>query len=708
MLRVLAGLTAVAGVVFVWGSFASALPAYMPILSVIVTALMLFADGTFGQRFKAPVLLQFLVGISAVAFIMLGFMSFVSGLNLLPAWTEGYWPPPDAAIVAVIVVAINYGIGFIPVTRTIIDLVNPYFEETAPVRADLGILGRHTVQERRLAFVLFATILFLNIVQVYLTVLLSFWGSRFYTALSDKDYATFKVELLVFAVLATLWVVRGLAELYITYLFKINWRRWLTERYVGHWLSDKNHYRLSLARGLADNPDQRISEDVDKFIDNTNDWYVQFFVTSLGLYAFIRILWSLSERFSYTIGGFDLSSIPGYLVWVALALALVATLGAHFLGRPLVGLEFNKQRLEANFRYSLVRVRENTEQIALLNGEETERRQLMGTFGGVFSNTLQVAMRQTILRCFTLTYQQAMVVVPLVLLAPAYFTNPLLKYGLLQQTRGAFSDVQDAFSFFVTYYSSLAVYKAVVNRLLGFEAALVEAEDIRAKGLKVVTRVGEGRVGATDIDVSTPTGKTLLHGASFELEPRNRTLITGFSGSGKTTLFRAIAGIWPFGKGRIEVPENANVMMLPQQAYLPQGTLREVLTYPSAPDAFPQEALVEGLAAVGLEGHVESLDVIENWTNALSGGEKQRVSLVRALLRKPAWLFLDEATSAVDEATEASLYELLRERLPETTIVSIGHRSSLAALHDRRLAIVKDGAGTRLEDAPLEAFGARA
>ena len=706
MFRLLIGLTAVAALGLGAGAAFTVVPVYLPFVGLFVALLLAAADGLLSSAFRAPTLVKVLMGLSAAAFILLGLSSLVAGLNWLPDWMQDYWPPADAAIVAAVVVALNYVMILVPVTRGIVELANPYFEDTRIVDANFGFLGVHRIRERTAANILLGIILFLNIAQVYLTVLLSFWGNRFYTALQDKDYPTFKVELAFFGILATFWVLRGLAELYITFIFKINWRRWLTDKYVGGWLADKNYYRLGLQQRGTDNPDQRISEDINQFIDKTSEYYVQVFVSSLSLYAFVRILWVLSDKFAYSIGNFELTTIPGYLVWIAFALAVVATIGTHYIGRSLVPLNFNKQRLEANFRYSLVRVRENSEQIALLDGERNEQERLMSTFGGVIQNTLQIAMRQTVLRCFTLGYQQAMVVVPLAILAPAYFTNPIIKYGLMSQTRNAFGDVQDSFSLFVTLYQDLTEYKAIVNRLLGFEEALDDAEKVRAEGI-VVAAGAEAGVAAQGLSVVLPGGEPLFADISMQLRAGERTLVTGTSGSGKTTLFRTIAGIWPFGRGKVEVPAEGSVMLLPQQTYMPLGTLRAALTYPEPENAFADAEIREALALVGLSDLAGRLDATENWSNALSGGEKQRVSIIRALLRKPAWLFLDEATSAVDEQTEAELYGLLRKALPATTVVSIGHRSSLARLHDRRIDIVKDAAGARLQDAPLEAFGVR-
>jgi putative ATP-binding cassette transporter len=701
MIRILAGLSGLAALGFAVGAILGPMPAYLPIAALVLAGILVMSA-------KLPGIMRFLIGLFALSFLVLGAITAANEAGLVPEAALPYLPPPHAAIVAAILALVNYGVCFIPLLRQIIDLADPYFEAEERGELALGILGTYRLPERWIGLGMFGVIIVLNVVQVYLTVLLSYWNNRFYTALQDKDVVAFWAELLYFVVVATLWVTRYMAEYYLTQLFQIRWRRWLSERYISQWLGGKIHYRLGLQRERTDNPDQRISEDVRDFVEYTSNFYIQIFVTSLSLYAFVQILWGISARFPYNIGGFDLSAIPGYLVWIVLALATIVTFVTHLVGRPLIPLNFQKQQVEADFRYNLVRVRENSEQIALLDGEQVESRGLAQRFRAIYANTLALMVRTVKLSAFTTGYSQALIVLPLVILAPAYFTTASMKLGDMTQTTQAFGNVQEAFSFFVSYYASLAVYKSVINRLTSFDGAIARAEMHRTTGVEFDPQGSTDTLEAHDLNLRLPNGATLLEKASVAFRPGERTLVTGPSGSGKTTLFRALAGIWPFGSGRVEVPKGEDLMLLPQQAYLPLGTLRAALAYPSDERTFPDEAIRTALELVGLSPLADRLDAAENWSNALSGGEKQRIAIVRALLRKPKWLFLDEATAALDEEAEARIYRTLREALPGTTIVSIGHRSSLAELHDRRVTIETGKGGARIVDAPLEAFGATA
>jgi putative ATP-binding cassette transporter len=480
----------------------------------------------------------------------------------------------------------------------------------------------------------------------------------------------------------------------------------MTVSFIGRWMNDGVHYRLRLVGDDADNPDQRISDDVQSFVVRTRVIYISMFSSLLNLYAFIQILWGLSSSFPYMIGGFELSTIPGYLVWIALILAIVATGLTHLIGRPLVGLNFRQERVEADFRFQAARLREYGEQIALLEGEAAERAGLMGRFRHVIENWLALTQRQKKLTWFTSGYGQASVVLPYLILAPTYFATAGMKLGDLTQTAGAFSRVQDAFSFFVDFYTTLASYQAVVNRLTGFSDAMGRAEALGKEGPTLAAAARGGDIAAERLVLKLPDGRPLLTDGKVRFARGERTLITGPSGSGKTTLMRAFAGIWPFGSGKVTVPEGDSVMLVPQQPYLPLGTLRGALSYPSPEDKAVNGTLVTALKRVGLGHLIERLDAVEPWMISLSGGEKQRVALVRAMLHKPKWLFLDESTSALDEKAEADMYEALREALPETTIISIGHRGSLAALHDRRVAIERSPSGGRIVEASLEEFGA--
>jgi putative ATP-binding cassette transporter len=384
-------------------------------------------------------------------------------------------------------------------------------------------------------------------------------------------------------------------------------------------------------------------------------------------------------------------TIPGYLVWCALIYALFGTLLTHWIGKPLIALNFNKQRFEADFRFNLVRVRENSEQIALLRGEAAEQPRLLDRFGRVVENFLQIMSRTKRLTAFTRGYSQAAVVFPFILVAPAYFAQKV-QLGGVMQTASAFGSVQGALSFFITTYRTLADWRAVVARLDGFESSIATAKALAARDdLVRLTPSSDGAVDIKELTLELPDGKPLVAVDSFVVRSGERVLVTGPSGSGKSTLFRALAGIWPFGKGEIKVPANASLMMLPQRPYFPVGSLRGALAYPGAEDAFSDDVLKDTLRAAGLPALADRLDEHAHWNRMLSLGEQQRLGLMRALLHKPQYLFLDEATASLDEPSEAALYQLLQKQLPGTTVVSIGHRSTLHAFHDRTVAFEKDG-----------------
>lgn len=702
MIRLLAGLSGLATLGFGLGVYLGDAPIHLPFLALIVAGALLMSAGVPVAQTRVPLVMRFLIGLFSLGFLGFALIVWIKDAGIVSDDVAAYLPQSGAAVISAILVILNLAICYIPMFREIIDLADPYFE---PHEGPKVVLFGLRLREDTLGKVFLGFIVILNVLQVYLTVIFSYWNNRFYTALQDKNQEAFWAELLFFAIAATFWITRGLTELFVTEFFKVRWRRWMTDRYVGQWTSNKVHYRLAISGHQSDNPDQRISEDVRDFIDKGFDFYVLIFNTILTLYAFILILWGISSQFTYKIGEFDLANIPGYLVWGALIVSLVVTFGSHFLGRPLVGLYFQQQKLEADFRYALVRFRENTEQIALLEGEDVERVGLARNFQNVFGNTIDIIVRRIKLGTFNLAYSQALVVLPFIFLAPAYFSTASMKLGSLTQTSGAFGNVQDSFSFFITNYRALAEFKSMVDRLTRFDKAIRQAEEQARGGIAVAETDQVSGISSQGLSVALPTGQTLIRNAALSFSKGTSTLVTGPSGSGKTTLFRAIAGIWPFGSGRIEIPDHENLMLLPQQTYMPLGTLKAALTYPLPPTAFDQNVIEGALNAVGLGNLIPRLNATENWGTILSGGEKQRVSIIRALLRKPAWLFLDEATSALDEKSEEELYRLLAEKLPGTTVVSIGHRASLAAYHARRVAVVKDEGGGHLEDQPLASFG---
>jgi vitamin B12/bleomycin/antimicrobial peptide transport system ATP-binding/permease protein len=564
------------------------------------------------------------------------------------------------------------------------------------IRATLAIVWRIAApyfrsEDKLAGRTLLAAVIAIELSLVGIDVLLNQWNNRFYNALQDKNWDGFVREIGVFSLLATCYIGLAVYQLYLNQWLQIRWRRWLTSHYLGEWLQDANHYRMQLQGDAADNPDQRITDDVKLFVERTLDIGVGLLSAVVTLASFIIILWGLSAASPLTIFGREFT-IPGYLVWGALIYAVFGTALTQWIGSPLVNLDFQQQRYEADFRFNLVRVRENSEQIALLQGESAERQRLSERFGRVVDNWYGIMQRTKRLTAFTASYSQAAVIFPYVLVAPAYFADKIHLGGMMQ-TASAFSSVQKALSFFVTIYRSLAEWRAVVARLDGFEMAIGSAATLtkRADSIDVVSSPGGDKIELEQLLVRLPNGRPLVSADGFSIRSNERTLVTGPSGAGKSTLFRAIAGVWPFGRGSIAIPAKAKLMMLPQRPYFPVGSLKAAIVYPAEASALGADRVRNILMAVGLPQLASRLEEDAHWNRILSLGEQQRLGLARALLHAPQYLFLDEATASLDEASEARLYRLLEERLPTTTIVSIGHRSTLEAFHQRHLVLIRDG-----------------
>lgn len=524
---------------------------------------------------------------------------------------------------------------------------------------------------------LLAVIVAMNLTLVGVSVMLNQWNARFYDALQNKDQAAFLHEIMIFCGLAALYIVIAVYQVYLTQMLQIRWRRWMTEHYLTDWLSARAYYRLELAKGGADNPDQRIADDLRLFVADSLSLSLGLLREVVTLFSFLGILWSLSGALSIPGLGWE---IPGYLVWAALLYAILGTWLTHKIGRPLIKLNFDQQRFEADFRFGLVRLRENAEGIALYRGEKGESAELHDRFGRLITNWWGIMSRQKKLSFFTVGYSQIANVFPFVVAAPRYFAGDI-QLGGLMQTASAFGSVQGALSWIIDVYSRLAEWTATINRLTGLQAAIAQ----KPEGGLSFQPGPPGELSAHALRLALPDGRLLVDGADLAVRKGERVLVSGPSGSGKSTLFRALAGIWPYGAGHVVQPAEESVLYLPQRPYLPLGDLRRVVSYPSPADAFDDAALREALAAVDLAELGDHLDQVDQWARRLSPGEQQRLAFARVLLQKPDWLFLDEATAALDPEREASLYQMIQAALPGVTIVSIGHRAELGALHTRKL-----------------------
>lgn len=541
-------------------------------------------------------------------------------------------------------------------------------------------------EEKGRARLLLAAIVVLTLALVYMSVQFNTWYNDFYNALQDKNRPGFDHQLKKFCWLATIYILLRVYSVYLNQMLQIRWRKWMTDKYLGDWLTDTAYYRMQLVGNATDNPDQRIADDIRGFVDGTLQLILGLLDACVTLISFIGILWGLSGALDFHWQG-QAYQLYGYMVWVAIAYAFAGTWLMHKLGKPLIALNFNQQRFEADFRFSLARFRENTEGVALYRGENDELTGFRDRFGNVLQNFWAVMKRQKILNFYSNGYGQIAVIFPYFVAAPRYFSGSI-QLGGLMQIANAFGEVQRALSWFIGAYTLFAEWKATVDRLTGFHNA-IEAARLQAAsqpGVTIAASDGEDLV-ASGIDLALPDGRTLARGATFIVSPRDRVLLRGRAGAGKSTLFRLLAGIWPFGAGSISTPRDFAPLFLPQRPYFPLGTLREAVSYPSSRGRFTDGQIVAALEDVGLPKLGGRLDEDANWSQQLSGGEQQRIAFARALLQAPRWLFLDEATSNMDAESEQSLYRLINERLPNSTIISISHEPSLAAYHTRILEI---------------------
>ena len=560
---------------------------------------------------------------------------------------------------------------------------------------------------------LLGAIVLLNLGAVYMLVLLNEWNRVFYDALQNKDAAVFWTQLARFTYLAFAFIIIAVYRFYLTQLLEVRWRAWMTANYLQRWLADHAFYKLELARfaktdnsagnptgptNISDNPDQRIQEDINLFTTYSISLSMGLLNAVVTLLSFIGILWSLSGAFSFTLGGSSYS-IPGFMVWMAVLYCAAGSIITHFIGRPQIRLNFQQQRVEADFRHHMVRVREYSESIALDKGEAVERAQLDMRFSAVLANYLQLIKKQKNLVWFTNFFGQAAVVFPFIVAAPRFFSGAI-QLGQLMQIASAFGRVQDSLSWLVDNYSSLAAWRATTDRLTSFEdnISAVAQQGRSQEAINSIANdahsVAADTLAVSDLSLNLPTGQALLSGVSLQAQPGESVLLKGPSGSGKSTLFRALAGIWPFFRGQTHLPENS--MFIPQRPYFPDGSLRNALAYPEPAAQYGDEALKQALDDALLPQLTGRLDDEDAWSQKLSGGEQQRLAIARVLLKKPRWIFADEATAALDEEAEKILYDKLiaSVRAQHGSIVSIAHRPTVAGFHDRRWTLEKlpDGA----------------
>jgi putative ATP-binding cassette transporter len=566
---------------------------------------------------------------------------------------------------------------FAEVLKRVFALAAPYFRS----------------EEKWRARTMFATIVALNLAYVYALVLFNQWYGRFYDGLQNKDATVFWREVRVFCVLAFFNILLQVLKFYVTQLLQLRWRTWMTRDYMTRWMANRTFYHLELARYASkegqtpDNPDQRIQEDMQLFTDYTMTLSMGLLNAVVTLVSFVGILWGLSGNFEFSMGG-TTYQIVGAMVWLAVGV-LRGGNGHHALHRPPADrLNFRQQRFEADFRHHLVRVREYSEAIALDRGEKVEHGQLDTRFGSVLRNYLLLIKQQKNLITFTSFFGQAAVIFPFVVAAPRFFSGAI-QLGQLMQISSAFGKVQDSLSWFVDNYDKVAVWRATTDRLTTFDDAM-RAHATRENALQ---RDPAAVLQTGDLAVSLPNGTPLLSGAAFSVRPGDSVLLQGPSGSGKSTLFRSFAGIWPFSRGHVQVPDDA--VFMPQRPYVPDGKLRDALTYPNPAADFTDDQLRQALADALLPDLAGRLDDSDSWSQKLSGGEQQRLAIARVLLKKPAWLFADEITSALDAKAEGELYKRLSDTVHAAggAMVSIAHRAAVGDFHNQRWTLVPQEEG---------------
>lgn len=547
-------------------------------------------------------------------------------------------------------------------------------------------------EEKKKAFWLLACIIALTLGIVFMLVQLNTWNNSFYSALQNYDAEKISSELIHFSWLAAIYIILAVYSYYLQQTLILHWRRWLTTRFIDIWLQNKTYYNLQMFGKDTDNPDQRISEDVRQFVEMTLGFAIGILKSLCTFISFVFILYQLSGPLSFSFMG-KTWTIHGYMLWASLLYSVLGTYITHVVGRKLVKLNFIQQRYEADFRFSMIRLRESAESVAFYRGEAQEGRVFKHRFKLLLDNFWQLVNKQKQLVFLNSGYSQIAIIFPFVVAMNRYLSKEVSLGGLMQ-VASAFGRVQDSLSYFVDMYSSIAQWQAVVMRLTYFGRHMHEVSQ-QAEQFHVERFATSEAVSVEQMQVNLPDDTALLQDINFTLQPGRNVLIKGVSGSGKSTLLRALAGIWPFVIGKINLPKTEELMFIPQKPYIPLGSLREALLYPGKKPLSDEELLyLLDLCQIGYLR--DKLDLVADWSHVLSVGEQQRLAFVRAHIQEPKWLFLDEATSALDEDTEAAMYALLAERLMQTTLVSIGHRSTLNKYHELMLVIDKQTKSVRL------------
>ena len=544
-------------------------------------------------------------------------------------------------------------------------------------------------EQRLFAYCALAAVLVMTIALVMLEVMLNYWYNYFYDALQDYNKLDVFDLLWGFMFLAATLIVLAVYRYYIQAYLGLRWRRWMTDQFLTRWLEKRSYYYLENFDEATDNPDQRIQEDVGSLVNNALSLLIGFISSITTFFAFIYILWTLSGILKIPLGSLGTLQIPGYLAWVGIIYAIVGTFFTFKIGFPLISLNFEQQRREADFRFAEVDLREHAENIALYHGEHHQKNVLSKLFERVLDNWYLIIMRQKLVLWFTAGYNQLSVILPLLVALPNYFSK-VFKLGGLIQTLRAFGSVQDALSFFVNSYTQIAEWRAVIQRLVTFINHIYEVEqNAETENHFVFKYSDQPKIQIKNFNILTPRGEKLLENINEEFIHGQNYLIKGISGIGKSTFVRAIAGIWPFGSGEVVLPKDQRIMFLPQKPYMPIGTLEQALLFPDRIHSQPKERLIALLNTYGLSELAARLDDVSMWSQQLSPGEQERIAFIRVLIHRPDWVFLDESTSSLDLESERQVYQLLETQLPACSIISVGHRPSLDSYHDKIIDMEK-------------------
>jgi len=545
-------------------------------------------------------------------------------------------------------------------------------------------------REAPMAWSVLLITMILNVGLVFINLYFNNWQGDFYNQLQHYNQSGFITALLNFSIIAVAYIIISGCQVFFQMMLQIGWRRWLTDSYLTNWLSTKTYYYMNLLPSSTDNPDQRISEDIRLFVFNTLNLFLGILKQIVTLITFIMVLWQMSGSFSLAISHHSIT-IHGYLVWAVLLYSILGTWLTARVGQPLIELNVSQQCYEADFRYSLVRLRENDASIASYHGEYQEKNNFMKTFHKIYNNYRKIISVTTMLTWLTSCYSQLSIVFAFFMASPRYFNNDI-QLGQLFEISGAYWYVHSALSYLINSFTSFAEWRSVLTRLDQFTKNMYRAQLLmKAEQSSPISPIATESFSLKDLCIHSPDKQLLLKNFSLQLRPTDKLLITGPSGCGKSTLLKTLTGIWPFYQGMIQIPAKKKLMLIPQIPYIPLNTLRDILIYPGISQPVSTESLQKALLMCNLSSLTDQLDQANNWQRILSLGEQQRLTIARAILHKPDWLLLDEATSALDSQAELHIYTLLQKALPKTGLISVGHRDGLHKFHTMNLKL--DGLG---------------